>query len=244
MIALFTDFGWNGPYVGQMKSALYKTSPDIPVVDLIHDAPAFNPRSASYLLAAVINCFQKNTVFLCVVDPGVGSDERKPVVIKADDYWFVGPENGLFNLVARRAKQLEYWDITWQPENLSNTFHGRDLFAPVAALLAKGKMYNLGQVCNPETRLSVDWEDDLAEIIYIDHYGNCMTGLRASCISSKEKVHVANRLLEHNTTFANIPIGEVFWYENSSGLVELSMNQGSIAKSLSLAVGNKVSIVT
>ena len=142
MIALFTDFGWQGPYVGQMKAVLYKHALSKPIVDLMHDAPTFNPRSSAYLLASVVSCFAKDSVFLCIVDPGVGSAERKPVIVKADDYWFVGPDNGLFNIVAKRANKLEWWDITWQPDNLSNTFHGRDLFAPVAGLLANGKMHD------------------------------------------------------------------------------------------------------
>jgi S-adenosylmethionine hydrolase len=209
----------------------------------MHDAPTFNPRSSAYLLAALIGDFPKETVFLCIVDPGVGTGERKPVVVKADDYWFVGPDNGLFNVVAKRASHLDYWDITWQPEKLSSTFHGRDLFAPVAALLSNGKMYNLNQDHYPAERILPDWDDDLSEIIYIDNYGNCMTGIRASSLAMDVKIEVANQLLVRQTTFASVPVGGAFWYENSSGLVELAMNRQSISKKLRLEEGNKV-IVT
>ena len=239
MIVLFTDFGWNGPYVGQMKAVLYKSAPGQAVVDLMHDAPTFNPRSSAYLLAALSSSFPKDTVFLSVVDPGVGSSERKPIVLRADDYWFVGPDNGLFNVIAKRANRLECWDITWQPENLSNTFHGRDLFAPVAALLANGKMYNLEQDFYPEQRILPGWEDDLAEIIYIDNYGNCMTGIRAKKLAQDARIEIANRHLARKTTFADVPVGEAFWYENSIGLVELAMNQVGISKRLGLAEGNR-----
>jgi len=240
MIALFTDFGWNGPYVGQMKAVLYKMAPDKPIVDLMHDAPTFNPRSAAYLLAALVGSFPKDTVFLCVVDPGVGSSNRQPVIVKTDDYWFVGPDNGLFNVLAMRSQQLAYWDITWQPENLSNTFHGRDLFAPVAALLAHGKMYNVHQEHDPQGRILPDWQEDLSEIIYIDHYGNCMTGIRASSITNTATIEIANKSLFNQSTFADVQEGEAFWFENSSGLVELAMNKQSISKKLGLAEGNKV----
>ena len=243
MIVLFTDFGWNGPYVGQMKAVLHKLAPGKPVVDLMHDAPIFNPRSSAYLLAALAGGFPKETIFLCIVDPGVGSGERKPVVVKADDYWFVGPENGLFNVLAKRATQLEYWDITWQPEKLSNTFHGRDLFAPVAALLANGKMYNLCQDHYPAERILPDWDDDLSEIIYIDNYGNCMTGIRACTLTKDIKIEAANQVLVHQTTYASVALGEAFWYENSSGLVELAMNRQSISKKLRLKEGNKLIVV-
>ncbi|MDH5712222.1 MAG: SAM-dependent chlorinase/fluorinase [Gammaproteobacteria bacterium] len=242
MIVLFTDFGWNGPYVGQMKAVLHKLAPDKPVVDLMHDAPVFNPRSSAYLLSALSSNFPKETVFLCVVDPGVGSCERKPVVVKADGNWFVGPENGLFNVIATRANSLQYWDITWQPENLSNTFHGRDLFAPVAAFLAKGKMYNMAEEHEPGDRILAGWEDDLYEILYIDHYGNCMTGIRASSISKDAIVDVGNLSLGNQSTFSDVPEGEAFWFENSSGLVELAINRMSLSKKLKLAEGNRVSV--
>lgn len=243
MIALFTDFGWNGPYVGQMKSVLYKMSPTMPVVDLMHDAPVYNPRASAYLLASLVNNFPKDTVFLCIVDPGVGNRERKPVVMKTEKYWFVGPENGLFNVLAMRANDLEYWDITWEPENLSSTFHGRDLFAPVAALLANNKMYNLRQEYNLEERINYSWEEDLSEIIYIDHYGNCITGIRASTIAQDSKISVANLVLDRQKTFSSVPVDGAFWFENSSGLVEIAINKSSFSKKYKLVEGNSVCVV-
>lgn len=188
-----------------MKAVLYKQAPGKPIVDLMHDAPTFNPRSAAYLLASLISSFSKETVFLCVVDPGVGSAERKPIIVKADDYWFVGPDNGLFNVIAKRASNLEWWDITWQPDNLSNTFHGRDLFAPVAALLSNGKMYDVKQDPSPQDRILSDWEDELAEIIFIDNYGNCMTGVRANSINKNTKLEIANCSFARATTFSSVP---------------------------------------
>ncbi|HTR13586.1 MAG TPA: SAM-dependent chlorinase/fluorinase, partial [Roseiarcus sp.] len=102
MIALFTDFGLAGPYTGQMKAVLYEMAPGVPVIDLFADAPAGNPRASAYLLAAYSAWFPENTVFLCVVDPGVGG-ERPAIIVKADGRFFVGPGNGLFELVLRRA---------------------------------------------------------------------------------------------------------------------------------------------
>jgi S-adenosylmethionine hydrolase len=137
MIALFTDFGLHGPYTGQMKAVLYQTASGVPVIDLFADAPAGNPKASAYLLAAYAAWFPAGTVFLCVVDPGVGG-ERPPLIVEADGRWYVGPGNGLFELVQRRAGAQRRWDITWQPDRLSASFHGRDLFAPVAAVLARG----------------------------------------------------------------------------------------------------------
>ena len=102
MIALFTDFGLHGPYTGQMKAVLHQMAPGVPVIDLFADAPAGNPKAAAYLLAAYAAWFPTGTIFLCVVDPGVGG-ERPPLIIEADERWYVGPGNGLFELVQRRA---------------------------------------------------------------------------------------------------------------------------------------------
>ena|SRR5437899_1829182 len=102
MIVLFTDFGLEGPYTGQMKAVLHQMAPGIPTIDLFADAPAGNPKAAAYLLAAYAQWFAAGTTFLCIVDPGVGGP-RPPVILEADGCWYVGPGNGLFELVERRA---------------------------------------------------------------------------------------------------------------------------------------------
>src|SRR5580693_4870573 len=137
MIVLFTDFGLHGPYTGQMKAVLHRMAPDVPAVDLFADAPVGDPRASAYLLAAYAAWFPAGTVFLCIVDPGVGG-ARAPVIVEADGRCYVGPENGLFELVLRRAQHTRCYEITWLPSSLSMSFHGRDLFAPVAAMLARG----------------------------------------------------------------------------------------------------------
>src|ERR1700756_401279 len=131
MIALFTDFGFQGPYTGQMKAVLHQMKPGVPTIDLFADAPAGNPKAAAYLLAAYAQWFAAPATFLCIVDPGVGGP-RAPVILEADGRWFVGRDNGLFELVERRAAKTRSFDIAWRPKNLSASFHGRDLFAPVA----------------------------------------------------------------------------------------------------------------
>ena len=135
MIALFTDFGLHGPYTGQMKAVLHQMAPGIPIIDLFADAPVGNPKASAYLLAAYAAWLPVRTVFLCVVDPGVGGT-RPAIFIEADGRWYIGPGNGLFELIQRRARETHSWDIDWKPKHLSASFHGRDLFAPVAAMLA------------------------------------------------------------------------------------------------------------
>jgi S-adenosyl-L-methionine hydrolase (adenosine-forming) len=241
MITLFSDFGLHGPYTGQMKAVLHQSAPGIAVIDLFADAPAGNPKASAYLLAAYAAWFSPGTVFLCVVDPGVGG-ERPPLIVEADGRWYVGPGNGLFELVQRRAFALHRWDITWQPERLSASFHGRDLFAPVAAMLARGEAPS-GRPRMDDADRQPDWPDDLAEIVYIDHYGNAMTGLRAAAVATGSRLAAAGRTLERARTFSDLPVGAAFWYENSNGLLEIAVNQGRADRALGLSVGTPVTMI-
>jgi len=240
MIVLFTDFGLHGPYTGQMKAVLYREAPDTAVIDLFADAPAGNPRAAAYLLAAYAAWFPAGTVFLCVVDPGVGGS-RLAVVVEADERCYVGPGNGLFELVRRRAGEVRLWEIDWRPERLSASFHGRDLFAPVAAMLARGASVP-GRPATSEADRRPDWPDDLAEIVYIDHYGNALTGIRATVVPRAVELEANGRLLRRARTFSDLPPGTAFWYENSNGLVEIVVNQGRADRDLGLTVGTEITI--
>jgi S-adenosyl-L-methionine hydrolase (adenosine-forming) len=241
MIALFTDFGLSGPYTGQMKAVLLERAPGVPVVDLFADAPAGDSKASAYLLAAYAAWFPEGTVFLCVVDPGVGG-ERPAVIVEADRRWYVGPGNGLFELVQRRARKTQSFDITWRPKTLSASFHGRDFFAPVAAILARENNPPGRPRANSADRRP-DWPDDLAEIVYVDHYGNAMTGLRAATLSPGAKLALAGRMLERARTFGDRPPGAALWYENSNGLAEIAVNQGRADRELGLSIGMLVEVV-
>ena len=241
MIVLFTDFGLNGPYVGQVKAALLKIAPNVAIVDLFADAPRYNPRSAAYLLAAYTLGFDEGTVFLCVVDPGVGSALREPVVVWADGYWFVGTDNGLLHGVAGRAHVARRWVIDWRPAQLSASFHGRDLFAPVAARLALGEAPP-GQELGVERYTQPPWPADLREIIYIDHFGNALTGIRAQTLGAESILIVNKQPFVHLRTFADAPTGSGFWYENANGLAEIAVNQGRADSQFGLKIGSVVSV--
>jgi S-adenosylmethionine hydrolase len=234
MIVLFTDFGPAGPYLGPMRAVLARESPDVPVIELMSDAPSFAPRAAAYLLAALAPDFPPDAVFLAVVDPGVGGP-RPPVVAEADGQRFVGPGNGLFEIVLRRATRARLWEIAWRPEKLSSTFHGRDLFAPVAARLATGRDVARAETVPPR---HPDLPDDLAEIVYVDTYGNAMTGLRASTLSAGARINGLARA----ATFSSVRPGEAFWYQKANGLAEIAVNRGSAAVALGLKVGDPIQI--
>jgi S-adenosylmethionine hydrolase len=242
MIVLFTDFGLHGPYTGQMKAVLHRMAPGIAVIDLFADAPAGNPKTSAYLLAAYATWFPAETIFLCVVDPGVGG-MRPSVMLEADGRWYVGPGNGLFELVRRRARAKRSWDISWQPERLSATFHGRDLFAPVAAMLARGEPPP-GVPREDGADRRAEWPDDLGEIVYVDHFGNAMTGLRAPMLPANARLAVAGRVLERARTFSDRAPGAAFWYENANGLAEIAVNGARADHELGLAIGMPVEIVS
>ena len=240
MIVLFTDFGLTGPYTGQVKAALAREAPGVPVIDLFADAPAFDPQLSAYLLAAYAHEFPAGTVFVCVVDPGVGT-ERKPLWVQADGRTFVGPDNGLFELVRRRAVDVTVAAIDWRPPKLSATFHGRDLFAPVAARLALSRM-PLSTPLESAAIARLDWPDDLARVVYVDGYGNAMTGLRAGGVPETALLIANGYEVRHARTFADAAAGEAFWYGNANGLVEIAVNRGRADRDLELELGMAVEV--
>lgn len=241
MIVLFTDFGANDIYVAQVKAALLQHAPEQQVIaDLLHTAPNFQAKPAAHLLAALKDFFPAGSVFICVIDAGVGG-AREAVIVFAHQRFFVGPDNGLLSVLAQRDSQAKFWRIKWRPENLSNTFHGRDLFAPVAAWIASGHFP--ADKVEAIKSLAVDLDPgELAEIIYIDHYGNAVTGLRKGKIARTAKLKVKQQTLSFAETFASVKRGTGFWHDNSMGLIEISANQESAERLFGLRVGDSVSI--
>jgi len=238
VIVLFTDFGMRDPYVGQIKARLAEQAPGQIVVDLLHEVPDYNPHAGAHLLAAFAAGFQPGSVFLAVVDPGVGTP-RDGVVVLAGGRWYVGPDNGLLSLVGARNTDTRLWRITWQPEDLSPTFHGRDMFAVIAAEIARGEF--------PESKLSqidkleVEFDaGELSRVIYIDHFGNAWVGVRN--VPKDAQVSAAGKQFKYSESFGFVGKGEGFWFNNSVGLLELAVNRGNAATSFGLKVGDVVQV--
>jgi len=238
-IVFFSDFGFGDIYVGQVKGELQRLAPPIPVIDLLHEAPAFKVRASAHLLAALAGRFAPDSIFLAVVDPGVGGP-RNAVVMQADGRWYVGPDNGLLSVVAARALKGSCARILWRPDLMSDSFHGRDLFAPIAAHLAVQGSLPRDWI---EHRDGLEIEfggDDLPEIIYIDHYGNAQSGIRASGIPRDAVLIIGDRRIHYAQVFSAAEVGRAFWYENSLGLVEIAVNRASASQALGLKIGDRL----
>lgn len=236
-VYLFTDFGAADLYLGQAKATLHAHgAPE--VIDLFNDAPACNVKAGAHLLAALLSRLPPGGVVMAVVDPGVGT-ARDAIVMAAEGRWLVGPDNGLLSVAAARAREVKFWRILWRPGLLSSSFHGRDLFAPIAAEIARSgfPQDKLEQIAGLQVQLGAS---DLAEIIYVDHYGNAITGIRAENIPRDAMLRVTVQDIQHARVFAESEPGAPFWYENSIGLVELAANQESAARELALRVGDPV----
>jgi S-adenosylmethionine hydrolase len=240
MIVLFTDFGGDDIYVAQVKAVLHALAPGTTVLDLLHSAPSFRVEASAHLLAALSREFPAGTVFLAVVDPGVGT-AREAIVVEADGRWYVGPDNGLLSIVAARASSRRAWRIVWRPERLSASFHGRDLFAPIVAAIARDGLPHAKLEPSSELAVQVD-AGDLREVVYVDHYGNLLTGVRASAIPAGAELDIRGVSVRHARVFADVPVGALFWYENSIGLVEVAANGASARKTLGASIGDNVAI--
>ena len=174
-----------------------------------------------------------------MVDPGVGSFRDQPVVINADGHWYLGPDNGLFDLVCRRSSRVQCWSLDWRPEAISASFHGRDLYAPATAMIRKNE--TPGGAITWKDRHG--WPDDLYQIVYVDHFGNCMTGIRAEMLDSTRMMQVNGNTIAYAGTFSSVPQGTAFWYHNSQGLVEIAVTGGSAADQLGLGTGSELVIL-
>jgi S-adenosylmethionine hydrolase len=139
-----------------------------------------------------------------------------------------------------RARVLEWWEITWRPPRLSTSFHGRDLFAPVAARIARGDVPP-GERRPADSCVERDWPDDYPHIIYIDHFGNAVSGVRAASLAVDRSVRIRGHVLGFARTFCEVPTGQGFWYENSSGLLECAVNQGRADRALGIMLGDELS---
>jgi len=234
MLVLYTDFGHGSYYAGQMEAVCRSMAPAVPCVALTHNAPCCDPRAASVLLAALAAAMPQGAIFVCVVDPGVGSG-RRPLVVRDNGCWFVGPDNGL--MVAAVGPDADWFRLDWRPDQLSDTFHGRDLFAPAAAKLVLGERLAMSPIADPVGR---DWSRQLAQVIDVDRFGNLVTGLQAKGLSDSATVRLGGAQMHHARCFSDVEPNTLFWYRNSFGLIEIAANGGNAAQLLQAQRGDNI----
>jgi S-adenosylmethionine hydrolase len=237
-LALFTDFGLSDSYQGEMKAQICAYLSGRSLFDLMSGAPSLNARASAYLLAAIVRYLPGGIFIIAVVDPGVGS-ERKVLLLDTGRHLLLGPDNGLLSQVYRQQGG-EIFEIGWRPEWLSNSFHGRDLFAPAAVRWLSGDTLSLSPSCS-SSLIGMEWPVDVPQIIHVDGFGNLVSGVRFP--GEGAQVSVAGKRLPYVRTFSEAPIGELIWYQNSIGLVEIAANQASAAALLQLGVGAPLEIL-
>lgn len=238
MFVLFTDFGLAGPYVGQMKLLLNTGAPAAPVVDLFHDVPGYDVKKAACLLARYTLYVPTGAIVVAVVDPGVGTD-RQFLKVSSKGRTYFGPDNGLFEYVLREDAAATVTLLDWDEPIASNTFHGRDVFAPMALNHYSG-LELAGTQAAPKRFLG--WSDDVPEIVYVDHFGNLISGFRSDRVQKDAVFQVAGNPVRFSRTFAEAVGGELFWYGNANGLVEFSVNKGSAAEQYRVGLGDRVTL--
>ena len=253
VITLISDFGLVDGYCASMKGVILGIAPDAKLVDISHEIRPQDIRSAAFVLFTCYDCFPQGTVHLAVVDPGVGTD-RRAIAVRSRSGFFVGPDNGIFSLVLTKergweARILENEGLWHKP--LSATFHGRDVFAPVAARLARGIPFDLlGPECSPAV---LEWSSPdtgksevKGEIIHIDRFGNCITNvttehLRVTGSLEGWSVHAGNVEIPSilHAYGDSIP-GGVLALVGSSGFIEIAINQDNASSRLGLRTGTKI----
>jgi S-adenosylmethionine hydrolase len=254
LITLTTDFGYASPYVGVMKGVIHSLVPQVHVVDLSHAIQPQNVRQAAYLLATAVPYFPSDTIHVCVVDPGVGT-ARAALYTQVNGQHLLGPDNGLFTLLWRRAQPQSVvvrrltQPCFWRP-TVSSTFHGRDIFAPVAAHLARGiDPSELGPL-HPEPQLLAiheagsDGQACWGEIQFIDDFGNLITNIPASmALPRSATVQLGERVtqfLPWVRTYAEATPNTLVILLSSDGFVEIAEVQGNAAQRLQVSIGETV----
>lgn len=259
VITLMTDFGIKDGTVGVMKGVIWGICPTAQISDLSHLIQAQNIQEAAFILARSIPYFPKGSVHVVVVDPGVGT-ARRPMAAQIGDWYYVGPDNGTITGLLEQAEQAgwrtdfveldrkEYW-----LDNISSTFHGRDIFSPVAAHLANGvALENVGKVFSNPIRIEVSKPQKMdhgwhGEVNHIDHFGNVSTNIRVEHLGekmpTKENILVRLNGIEINglvNTFGERPVGEIIALIGSTGYLGISIVNGNAAEKLGVKTGDEI----
>jgi S-adenosyl-L-methionine hydrolase (adenosine-forming) len=249
IITLTTDFGLSDPFVGIMKGVILGIAADAQVVDITHDIRSFDVLEAAFIIDSAYRYFPDGTVHVIVVDPGVGS-ARRPLAAAFSGHTFVAPDNGVLSFVLHTDSASLAPSVYWIENrslclnSVSQTFHGRDIFAPVAAHLARGtSIDSVGPRITDFVRKSFPKPRPLGDkvlgtVLRIDKFGNIITNLRRQDLGRRFAMNVAGLSITRLcSTFSDAEPGEFFALEGSTGYIELALNQGSAAERLKIGPG-------
>lgn len=252
MIALLTDFGVKDYFVGAMKGAIFSINWQAQIIDITHEIAAQNIASASFVLRACYRNFPSQTIFVAVVDPGVGS-QRHAILAATADYFFIAPDNGLLSFVFDEAQDFHVFKLENEKffaEKVSRTFHGRDVFAPVAAHLSNGvALHEFGAETKSFVRLpemhpqKISADTIEAQIIHTDNFGNLITNLRRTDLPEKFTLEVGGKTINRlQNFFAEAATGELLMFVGSAGFLEIAACKASAQKILRLDAGAKIKL--
>lgn len=255
IITLTTDFGLTDPYVAEMKAVILNICRDAMIIDISHQVEKFNVRMGAYVLASAAPYFPEGTINVAVVDPEVGTN-RRPVCIQTRHGYFIGPDNGVLALAAKAQRIEHVYELTnsrFMMPNVSNTFHGRDIFSPAAAYLANGKVpSDLGRetrkMTAPEFAKVVRMKAGLVgEVIHVDDFGNIITNIGEKDVASlqtmkdvKVKVKGTWFTLRFCRAYGEVAAQEPLALIGSHNFLELSVNQGNASRVFKVKSGDKV----
>lgn len=252
IITLLTDFGTRDPYVATMKGVIYRIVPDAVVVDITHEIQPGNIQQASFVLSYASAYFPEGTIHVSVIDPGVGTS-RRGLIVQTDTAFFILPDNGLISQVVRKTLPRQIIHLTnpsfWL-NPVSNTFHGRDIFAPVSAHLANEipaiqmgvqvKDVNIIPCSVPDMKSDGSIE---GEVMYIDRFGNCITNISKDYISETRKwvIKICGRTIDRIvTTYGMAEDGEFVALVGSTGYLEIAIRNCNASLKLGISIGDKV----
>ena len=256
MITLTSDFGLKDPYVAEMKAAILTINSKATIIDITHEVEKFKIRQAAFVLASAVPYFPEDTVHLAVVDPGVGT-QRRAIIVKAKKTLFVGPDNGILVLAAQKQGIERVHELTnpkFMLSKISNTFHGRDVFAPAAAYLNEGVRpeefgLEVKDFVNPEfVKIKKTKSSMIGEILHIDGFGNIITNIKEKDITGLNGQPVT---IEFSKTSLKLPLAKTYGeakpkealaLTGSHGFIEIALNQGNAAKKYHAKVGEKIKV--
>jgi len=254
VVTLTTDFGLSDWFVGTMKGVILKISPNTQIVDITHDVPSQDIRAGAFALMCSYKYFPEGSVHVVVVDPGVGT-RRGAIAVKTRHYWFVGPDNGVLSYALREQDVMDIRAIENQKiciEGVGTTFHGRDVFAPAAAHIARGinpefigrKLRSFVSLPFPE----VSKADGrvTGEVLYIDKFGNAITNIRFSSQGEFSGWHAVvgrRKPFPVMNCYADAKDGEALAVYGSSGFIEIALRNDNAAEKLNLKTGTKIQLI-